>query len=97
MTRSLDNDDEGRLERLHIRAGRAAMYGLESGVQRAGGELTGLSAKFRGGDVLLTLKILMPAGPMVAFVGGDTLASCLAKAEKQAQGDELKLRVDQWG
>lgn len=75
---------------------RVADGGLERAVQRAGGELTGFSAKMSGADVLLTLRVVMPAGPMIAWVGGETLASALTKAARQAGGDELKFKPDEW-
>jgi hypothetical protein len=81
-----------RLERI----GRIAEGGLVERVARAGGELQGLSVKYKDYECLVTLRATMPAGPMVAFIGAETLGGCLLKAYSHAGSDELRWRVDQY-
>lgn len=74
----------------------AVFGGLASGVQRAGGELTGFSVKFNEHDTFMTLRADFPAGGMVAFVGSDDLAGCLVKAHREAKSDALRWKDDKW-
>lgn len=74
-----------------------ALYGgLESGVERAGGELVGLAVKFNGAGCLLTLKAEFPGGMMVGFVGGDDLAHVMRKGAAESVRDQVKWREDKW-
>ena len=75
----------------------AVEFELVGSVANAGGELLGLSVRFSDVDCLLTLKALLPAGQMVAFVGGATLADCFRRAVNEAYQDKLRWKEDQWG
>lgn len=82
--------------RRNVRIGRLADYGLVDAVSRAGGQLLGLSVKFGNGDVLVTLRVLMPKGRVIAFVGAETLGAALIKAARQANNDGLKWKDDRY-
>lgn len=87
-----------RRAKLERDAALLALYGgLESGVEHAGGLLTGLAVKFNGAGCLLTLKAEFPGGMMVGFVGGDDLAHVLRKGAAAAVRDDVKWREDKWG
>lgn len=74
-----------------------AVYGgLEAGVGRAGGMLTGISVKFGADGCLLTIKAEFPAGAMVGFVGGDDLPGVLRKGAGDAARDAVTWREDKW-
>ena len=75
---------------------RACSGGLALAVTRSGGELSGLSIKTSGYDCLVTLRARFPAGPMVAFVGGETIAHCLVKAMREAPNGALRWKVDRY-
>lgn len=86
-----------RRSKLEREASLLAVYGgLERGVEKAGGQLVGLSVKFNGFDCLLTLKAEFPAGMMVGFVGGEDLAQVLRKGASEAVRDNVKWRADKW-
>jgi hypothetical protein len=85
-----------KLERSKSEVLVAVFGGLERAVSRAGGDLAGFSIRLRGYEVLMTLRIDMPAGPMIAFVASDSLANVLTKAVRDAESDRLRLRPDQF-
>lgn len=94
---------DGETEAYRLKADRRRVHvtrlcdgGLLDDVERAGGELLGMSVRWRGYDCLVTLRARFPAGSMVAFVGGETLGGCLVKAAREARGDALKWRVDRY-
>ncbi len=64
----------------------AVEFELEGAVGHSGGELTGLSVRFSSVDCLLTLRAVLPAGKMVSFVGGATLADCFRRHSMAAIG-----------
>lgn len=97
MSRQLEAERETRRRALDLRIVSAAEGGLEAAVERAGGELRGLSVKFSGVDVLVTLKAEFSAGKQVAFVGADTLAGALVKGCQEARADRLRWRADKYG
>jgi len=70
--------------------------GLVDAIGRAGGVLTGFSVKLNEYDVFMTLRVHMPAGPMIAFVGAETLSGVFLKATREALSDVLKFRVDKY-
>ena len=72
-----------------------AMYGgLSDAITYSGGDLHGLSMKMNAVECLMTLRADFPAGAMVAFVGGEDMASCLTKAVREATGERLAWRTD---
>ncbi len=83
-------------ERRSVRLQRILSGGLDGAVRRMGGELVGLSIKTENGDCLITLRLAMPAGRMVAFVGGFDMAECFLKAYREANSDKLKLKPDRY-
>lgn len=97
MTRQLEQDWEDARKREMDATLQAVYGGLAKAVSRAGGDLHGLTFKISGGDCLLVIKALMPAGKMVAFVGGEDLAACFRKGQREAARDGLKWREDRWG
>lgn len=97
MSRQLEAQHEEKQRRLESKTAQACNGALEEAVDRMGGELTGLSAKISYGDCLITLRAVFPGGKMVAFLGGDTLGSCLRKAVDQGRSDDLRWKEDKWG
>lgn len=89
-------EDDARGQRRDRRVGRIASGGLEDAVERSGGHLVGMSVKFNNHDCLLTLRAVMPAGRMVAFVGAETLAGGLLKAYSDGNNDKLRWRKDRY-
>jgi hypothetical protein len=96
MTRQLEQKNEDRLARRRLLLEKATIGGLESAVERAGGELLGISVKFHSYEVLVTLRAMFPAGKMVGFVGAADLCSALIKAANMAGRDEIRWRADRW-
>lgn len=74
-----------------------AIYGgLEQGVSKAGGELTGFSMRLGELDCLLTLRAVFPGGAMIGFVGGEDVAHCMRKGATEAARDLVRWRPDKW-
>lgn len=96
MSSRLDAEYEEKQARQALRLLRVCSGGLNSAIGRAGGELTGFSAKMSGADVLLTVRAELPGGRKIAFVGGSDLAGALLKAYREASADELRWREDRW-
>lgn len=74
----------------------AVEFELVGSVAHSGGVLLGLSVRFSDVDCLLTLKANLPAGRMVCFVGGATLADCFRRAVNEAYQDKLRWKADRW-
>lgn len=89
-------EDGARQDRRNRRLARVTEGELEAAVERSGGELAGLSVKFSGYEVLVTLRAVFPAGGVVCFVGGETLGACLLKAYGDAKTDRLRWREDRY-
>lgn len=89
-------EKEKRDGRRSLRLLRLCEGGLESAVERAGGELLGFSAKMSGYDVLLTIRAEFPGGRMIAWAGSSTLAAAIDKAAREASSDSLRWRPDKW-
>jgi len=87
---------EERMAKRHAAIVRAVEFGLEQGVQRAGGEYLGFSYKNGGSDGLLVVRAVFPAGLQVAFVGSEDLGGCLIKAAREAASDKLVWRADKY-
>lgn len=83
-------------DRRAARLARVVDFGLIDAVSRAGGQLLGLSVKYSNGEVLVTLRTLMPSGRMICFVGGETLGACILKAARDANNDNLRWREDRY-
>lgn len=96
MTRQLEQKSEDRQARGRRDLWSACNGGLEQAVANAGGVLTGLSIKIEQMDVLVTVKAILPAGAMIAFVGAETLDHGLRKVVREAQRDQLRWKEDRW-
>ena len=96
MTSIDESEHAVRESRRAMRLLRNCEGGLESAVERAGGELAGFSAKMSGYDVLLTLRADFPGGRMIAWCGSSTLATAVDKATREASSDGLRWRPDKW-
>jgi hypothetical protein len=70
--------------------------GAEYLVEQIGGELSGFTMRSSGFDTLLVLRAEFEEEPMVAFIGGNTGASCLARAERELRNGGLKWRKDKY-
>ena len=89
------------LEARHRRERETALMalygGLSDSVSYGGGDLHGLSMKFNAVECLMTLRADFPGGPMVAFIGGEDMASTFCKAMREAKGERLSWREDYYG
>lgn len=97
MSRQLEQEVENRSHKRHLAIVSAVEYGLTKGVERAGGQLTGLAVKYNGSDCLVVVKAILAGRSQVAFVGGEDLGTCLVKAAREAGTDKLKWRDDKYG
>lgn len=97
MTRQLEQGSEDRASRRFKQLGRSLDGGLVDAVARAGGILRGFSARLGPYETLITLRAEFPGGAMVAFVGSSSLIEALLKADRDARGDKLRWRPDQYG
>jgi len=96
MSRQLEQHLEQRQARRAQGIVLAVECGLEDAVARGGAELTGFSVRYRPGECMLVLRGLLAGRAQVAFVGSEDLAGCLIKAVREAQGDRLRWREDQY-
>jgi hypothetical protein len=96
MTSISDSDREQKQMKRAMRLLRLCEGGLESAVERAGGNLAGFSVKLSGYDVLLTLRADFPGGRMISWCGSSTLAHAIDKATREASADKLRWRPDKW-
>jgi hypothetical protein len=96
MTRHTEASVEEKAQRKATRVANAVDGGLERAVQRAGGDLLGLSVKLNPVECLLVIKAEFPAGRMVAFCASSDLASALIKAVHEAANDRLRWREDRY-
>jgi len=96
VSRAIEQRVEDRAKRERSRVIVSIYGGLESAVERAGGELVGLSIAYRGGDVLMTLRAKFPAGRMVGFVGAADLPAVFVKAVREAGNDGVRWREDNY-
>lgn len=96
MSRAIEQLVEDRASRERTRVVISVYGGLETAVERAGGELVGFSIAYRGSDVLMTLRAVFPGGRMVGFVGAADLPAVFVKARRDAQGDNVRWREDNY-
>ncbi len=96
MTRVLEAEAEDRALRQRSMVIKSVYGALEAGVQRAGGELLGFSVSYRVGDVLMTLRVQMPAGRMVGFVGATDLPGVFIKAARETAADQVRWKQDHY-
>ena len=96
MTRQLEQGMEDKSRNRAIRLARTLDQGLSDAVERAGGELLGLSVRYGEFDVLMTVKAVFPGGQMVAFVGAGSMGDCFLKAEREGKQDQLRWKPDRW-
>lgn len=96
MTRQTEQTLEDKKTRSRAAAGHALDLGIPSTLERQGIELTGLTLKYRGYDVLLILKVIRDDQPQVTFVGSDSAINCLTKAVREAVAGRLTWRADRY-
>ncbi len=96
MSRQLEAEWERRQARRGKKIVAAVEYELLSAVEHAGGELVGLAVKYRPGEVLLVIKVILAGRAQVCFVGGEDLGSCLLKAVREGKRDGLRWRDDKY-
>ena len=96
MSRQLEQVSEDRDRARMVRVMAACDGALMAAVEHSGGVLLGMSVKFEPYEALITLRAEFPGGRMVAFVGGDSLASCLLKVVREGRRDGLKWRPDRY-
>lgn len=96
----MTRQNEAELEKRQVAQDTAALRvlngGLVAAVSRAGGELTGFTAKIDPVECLLVVKATFPGGPMVAFCGSADLKSALVKAAREASRDNLRWKPDRY-
>jgi len=96
MSRQLEQLQEERTRKRHSALLIAVEYGLQGAVEHSGGEYLGFAYRHRGGEALLIIKAVFPAGRQVAFVGAEDLGGALVKATKLGQQDRLRWKADKW-
>lgn len=96
MSRQLEKKSEDRRAKFEQNVLRAIEGGLETAVERAGGELRGFSVKVDPWECLLTIRADFPGGAQVAFVGASGIGECLVKAMLEAGRDKLRWKEDKW-
>lgn len=70
--------------------------GMESLIDRAGGECAGYSVRLGYGDCLMVIRADFNGKPMVCFVGATSAAAALARAEKELRNGKLRWRKDDY-
>lgn len=96
MSRQLEQGRELRQQKLD----REVLFALETGVQdalsHAGADLVGLAVKFNGGDVLMTVKVVLAGRRQIAFVGAEDWPGAIRKLCREANADKLTWRADKY-
>jgi len=97
MSRQLDQGTEDAASRKAARVLHLLDGGLYDAVLHTGRRFTGLSWKYSPVETLLVIKATLGGEPEVCFVGSETVAGALLKAEREAKVDKLRWRADKWG
>lgn len=96
MSRQLEQEWEERSKREREYLLMSVSGGLIMAVERAGGQLLGLSLKISEYDCLMTLRAQFPGGRMIAFVGAGDMAECFSKGTREAKMDNLRWKADKY-
>lgn len=96
MSRQLEQIVEERQAKRSKAIVECVEFGLEQAIHRAGAELVGLAVKFRPGECLVVVKVVLAGRQQVAFVGADDFGSALLKAVREARRDKLRWREDKY-
>lgn len=94
--RDINSILKARVERERSQSLLAIYGGLKEAVGHQGAVLTGLSLKLGEFDTLLTLRGDFPTESMIAFVGAEDIPGVLCKAVREAKGDKLVWRTDNY-
>lgn len=96
MTRQLELEQEVRQTNRLKAIARAVDYGLVGQLGNAGADLVGFTVRMGVDDCLMTLRVVREGRREVAFVGGESLGSCILKAVRDARDDKLAYREDKY-
>lgn len=94
MSRQGDLDREDRQARIERLAMRSIRGGLAFALRQQGRELLGFSVRIGAMDILVTVRANKGGEREICFVGSETIAGALAKAEREAVTDKLTWRPD---
>lgn len=97
MSRQLEAALEIRQAKRAKKIVRVVEFELEGALASQGAALVGLSAKFDGGDCLITLRAELDGRRQIAFVGGGDFGSALIKCVTAAQRGQLSWRDCRFG
>lgn len=92
MSRQLEAALEARQAKRAKKIVRVVEFELEGALATQGAELEGLSAKFDGGDCLITLRVQLDGRAQIAFVGAGDFGGALIKCVTAANSDKLRWR-----
>lgn len=96
MSHEKSDADQVVVDRRPVAIEECLDYALLAAVAYSGGILTGFSVKIGEVDILLTLRARFPAGHMIAWVGGDSIADILLKAKRFASSEDLRWKDDKY-
>ncbi len=94
MSRTQELQREVKEEKRRVSLVKALEFELVGTLETQGIQMVGFAVKFDAWECLMTLKAEIGGKRQVAFVGADSVISCILKAVQAAQYDKLKWRVD---
>ena len=96
MSRQLDVARETREAKRVSSLVRALEFGLAGAISNQGMQLRGIAIKYEDLNSLLTIKAEVNGRVLVAFVGSDSMISCILTAEAKALANTLQWRPDRY-
>lgn len=96
MSRQLEHAAEVKEANRNQAVVRALDYGFVGALEAQGIELLGFAFRYNAYDSLMTIKAVVGGQQQVCFVGSESLAGCILKAQSDARGDRLKWRPDKY-
>jgi len=85
-----------KMSRLRSDLWAAVAFGIFEGLEKDDIIPYGVSATFRGGDVLLTIKGVRAGERVVSFCGAGDWEHALVKAAREANAGKLHWRADKY-
>lgn len=96
MSRQLELEAEERTAKRNQAVVAALDYGLVGALESQGIELIGFAVKHDAYNCLVTVKADIAGVRSVCFVGSDTIANCILKAQAEARRGALRWRPDKY-
>ncbi len=96
MSRQLEQATEERETKRREALVKALEFELAGAIEFMGGEFSGFAMKYDEFSVLMTYKAVFEGTRRVAFVGGDSMITCLCKAANMAKNNKLRWRTDRY-